>query len=179
MQALGARHFVMLLLAGMPCVALATADAVSELQARFDRETNSVRKAKLMEKLGNAQFEETRRASQANDYQTVGVVMEKYRDNARIAADALKKEHPDAERHTAGYKQLQMNIHKAIRELDEMLILAPSEYRPPLELVRRDLTEIDDDLLNLLFPIRHPLEKKSDQNNGAPPAPPAPPEKSP
>jgi len=178
MRALGARHFAMFLLAGLPCVALATADAVSDLQARFDRETNSVRKAKLLEKLGDAQFEQTRHASQSNDYQTVGLVMEKYRDNARLAADALKKEHPDAERHTGGYKQLQMHIHKAIRELDEMIIIAPSEYRPPLELVRHDLSEIDDDLLKLLFPIRHPQEKKPEGKN-AQPGPPSATEKSP
>jgi len=37
-------------------------DDVNALQARFDRENNSVRKAKLLEKLGDAQLEVTRRA---------------------------------------------------------------------------------------------------------------------
>jgi len=38
-------------------------------------------------------------------------------------------------------------------------VIAPDEYRPPLELVRRDLANIDDELLELLFP-RHPSDKK-------------------
>lgn len=138
----------------------AKTDDVNALQARFDRETNSVRKAKLLEKLGDAQLESTRRASQANDYKTIGFVMEKYRDNARAAIEALKKDHRDAEHHTGGYKQLQIHVHKSLREVDETLVVAPEEYRPPLEVVRRDLANMDDELLELLFP-RHPLDKKS------------------
>jgi hypothetical protein len=132
---------------------------VNVLQARFDREANSVRKAKLLDKLGDAQLDLTRRASRANDYKTIGFVMEKYRDNARAAVDALKKDHRDAEHHTNGYKQLQIHVHKSLRELDEVLVVAPDEYRPPLEIVRRDLATMDDELLELLFP-RHPNEKK-------------------
>ena len=145
-------------------IARAATDDVKSLQARFDRETNSVHKAKLLERLGDAQLDETRRASQANDYKTIGLVMEKYRDNARAAVDALKKDHPDAERHTSGFKQLQIHVHKSLREVDEVLVVAPDEYRPPLEIVRRDLANIDDELLELLFP-RHPGEKKPPAKN--------------
>jgi len=137
----------------------AAPDDVNTLQARFDRETNSVHKAKLLEKLGDAQLELTRRASQANDFKTIGLVMEKYRDNARAAIEALKKDHRDAEHHTNGYKQLQIHVHKSLREVDETLVVAPEEYRPPLEVVRSDLANMDDELLELLFP-RHPVEKK-------------------
>ena len=140
-------------------IARAATDDVKSLQTRFDRETNSIHKAKLLEKLGDAQLEQTRRASQANDYKTIGFVMEKYRDNARAAVNALKKDHPDAERHTSGFKQLQIHVHKSLREVDQVLVVAPDEYRPPLEIVRRDLANIDDELLELLFP-RHPNEKK-------------------
>jgi hypothetical protein len=137
----------------------AASEDVNALQARFDHEANSVHKARLLEKLGDAQLELTRRASQSSDYKTIGLVMEKYRDNARAAVDALKKDHRDAEHHTSGFKQLQIHVHKALREVDEVLVVAPDEFRPPLELVRRDLATIDDELLDLLFP-RHPTEKK-------------------
>jgi hypothetical protein len=158
-------------LTAVVCLAAALADDTSQLQARFDREGNSVRKAKLLEKLGDAQLEETRRASRANDYAALGLVMEKYRDNARAAVDALKKDHPDAERHTGGYKQLQIHIHKAIRDVDEILVIAPDEYRPPIEIVRRDLSALDDELLNLLFP-RRPERKKPQEKEAAPPSTP-------
>jgi hypothetical protein len=159
--------------AALACLVLAAADRVSDLQARFDVENNSVRKAKLLQKLGDEQFAETRLASQANDYKTVGLIMEKYRDNARVVIDALKKEHPDAERQMGGYKQLQIHIHRGIRELNELLVLAPLEYRPPLELVHQDLVSMDDDLLLRLFPPRR--EKKKP----VAPSPSYPPEKQP
>jgi hypothetical protein len=129
-------------------------DKVQELQARFDRETDAVRKAKVFEKLGDAQFEEARKSGSAGDYSAVGLTMESYRDDARAALDALKKSQPDAERHPNGYKQLQYHVHRSLRELDEILVVAPPEYRPPLRLVRQDLAAMNDELLRMLFPRR-------------------------
>jgi hypothetical protein len=134
---------------------------VNELQRRFDQETNSVRKAKLFERLGDEQFFNARHASQAGDYKAVAEIMESYRNNARVAFEALKKQHPNAEKQLSGYKQLQIHIHKGIREVDESLIVAPSEFQPPLILVRHDLAAMDDELLVLIFP-RRPGERKSD-----------------
>lgn len=136
------------------CAGVFAADKVQELQPRFDRETDAVRKAKIFEKLGDAQFEEARKSGNAGDYSAVGLTMEKYRDNARAAFDALKKNQPDAERHSNGYKQLQFHVHRGLRELEEILVVAPVEYRPPLRLVRQDLGAINDELLRLLFPRR-------------------------
>src|SRR6202041_2127666 len=124
----------------------------AELQTRFDHETNSVHKAKLFEKLSDEQLAEVRRASQASDYNAVGTIMEKYRDNARAAVAALKKEHPSAEHQINGYKQLQIHIRRAIRDLKETVLLAPDEYKPPPHLAERDLALIDDELLQSLFP---------------------------
>ena len=87
--------------------------------------------------------------------------MEDYRDNARTVFNALKKEHPNAERQLSGYKQLQIHIHKGIREVDESLLVSPAEFKPPLTLVRQDLASMDDELLVMIFP-RRPVEKKPD-----------------
>lgn len=142
------------------CATVFAAEKMQELQARFDRETDAVGKAKLFEKLGNAQFEGARKSGSAQDYSAVGLIMEKYRDNALVAFDALKKAHPDAERHPNGYKQLQFHVHSSLRELDQILLVAPPEYKPPLRIVRQDLSAFDDELLHLLFPRRpgeHPV----------------------
>ena len=141
------------------------AQKASDLQARFDREANSVHKAKLFEHLGDQQFSDARHASQSHDYKAVAEIMEAYRDNARAVFNALKKEHPNAERQLSGYKQLQIHIHKGIREVDESLLVSPPEFKPPLMLVRQDLSSMDDELLVMIFP-RRPVEKKLD----APPA---------
>ena len=154
---MGARGVRLAVLTGaifLICAGVFAADKVQELQARFDREADAVRKAKLLEKLGDAQFDEARRSGVAHDYSAVGLTMEKYRDNARAAFDALKKNQPDAERHPNGYKQLQFHVHRSLRELDDILLVAPLEYKPPLRLVRQDLNAINDELLRRLFPRR-------------------------
>jgi hypothetical protein len=166
---LGAVYSLLLFLATLPTGA---AESVADLQARFDRETSGVQKAKIMTKLGEAQLEETRRAGKAGDYDTVGLTLEKYRDNVRLAVDALKKQHPDAERQSNGYRQLEMHLRKGIREVEETILVSPEGYKPPLEIVRQDLIGMDDEMLKMLFP-RRPLEKRETAPPAEKPAPPA------
>lgn len=135
-------------------------DTLRELQARFDRESNAVRKAKLMEKLGDAQFEEARHAGKEGDHGTVALTLEKYRDNVRVALDALKKQHPDAERQSNGYRQLQIHVRRGIREVQESLLMAADPYKPPLEIVQQDLIAMDNELIKLLFPL-HPAKPRA------------------
>jgi hypothetical protein len=129
-------------------------DKIAEMQARFDREPNSVHRVKIFEKLGDEQLAKTRSANTADDYRAVAQTLETYRNNARIALDSLKKQHPDAEKQLGGYKQLQMHIYKGIRELDETLLVSPPDFKPPLELVRQDLLDMDNELLHSIFPHR-------------------------
>jgi len=146
----------LVLFAWPPCAAGQQAD----LQTRFDRELNSVRKAKLLEKLGESQFEAVRQAEKAGDNSAAGLTLEKYRDNVRAALEALKKQHPNAEKQPNGYRQLEIQARKGIREIGESLLVAPEPFKPPLEIVREDLAAMDDELLKLLFPNR-PLNKKA------------------
>ena len=131
-----------------------------------------------MTKLGEAQLEETRRAGKAGDYNAVGMTLEKYRDNVRVAVDALKKQHPDAERQSNGYRQLEIHVRKGIREVEETILASPEGYKPPLEIVRQDLIGMDDELLKSLFP-RRPLEKRETAPPAGKPAPAPPAEKQP
>jgi hypothetical protein len=161
-----ARRVALWILLAALCGVASAADKLSELQARFDSETNGVHKAKMLQKLGDAEFEEASRAEKAGDYTTVDLIMEKYRDNVRAASQVLEKENPDGERHPGGYKQLEMHVQKGLRQVDEILLLAPAEYKPPLQLVRADLLTFDDELLRFLFPRKH-------ENKPAAPAAPA------
>jgi hypothetical protein len=155
------RCFAIVLLAATPAVE----QSVAELQTRFDGETNSVHKAKLLEKLGDAQFADARRAEKEGDNNTVDATLEKYRDNVRAALESLKKQHPDAEKHSSGYRQLEMHLRKGIREAEEAMLAAPEPYKPPLQLVRADLVAMDEEMIKLLFPHR-----PAEQHTPAPPA---------
>lgn len=147
-----------LLLSLMPARAAVVSDTLEELQRRFDNELDGVNKAKMLRKLGDAQFQREREASKAGDYETVDFIMEKYRDNVRVALEAVKKAHPDGEKHPAGYKELQMHIEGGLREIDDLLANVPEAYRPPLEIVKADLLALNKETLHVLFP-RRPGEK--------------------
>jgi hypothetical protein len=138
-------------------------DTLQQLQERFDRENDAVRKAKQLRKLASAQFDKERESAKSGDYSGVGLEMEKYRDNVRAALEALKKAHPDAEKHSAGYRELEMQVGQGIREIRDVILAVPEQLRPPMQLVEEDLKKMDTELLRLLFP-RRPGEK---------PAPPA------
>lgn len=159
--------------------AVGAVEDAAQLQQRFDRESDGVRKAKLLQKLGDAQFEIERNAARSNDYTTVGLVMEKYRDNVRAALEALKKTHPDAEKHSSGYRQLEMHTGRGLREIRDVLLIIPEQFRPPMRLVEQDLIDLDMEMLKLLFP-RRPGEKPPIQTNPpVPKKPEAPAEKQP
>jgi hypothetical protein len=143
-----------LLACSLPASVAREKEKLADLQARFDKESNPVHKAKLLTRLSAAQFDETRRLEKAGDFSGVGLLWEKFRDNARITLGGLKKQVRDAERHVGGYRELEIGLREGIREIDQTMLLAPPEYRPPLEIVRGDLSTMDDEVLRLLFPRR-------------------------
>jgi succinate dehydrogenase flavin-adding protein (antitoxin of CptAB toxin-antitoxin module) len=150
-------------------------DKLSEMQARFDHEQNPVRRAKLLEKLGDAEFDEARRAFKANDLSTVGIVLEKYRDNVRVALEGLKKKRADAQKDSNGYRQLEIHVRRGIREADEIILRVPEEYQPPMQIVRSDLDSMDRELIRMLFHHRdgEPAAPKARSTNPEHPANPA------
>jgi hypothetical protein len=166
-----ARIAALLLAAAVLAGAGRAAEDLAQLQARFDQERDGVRKAKLLQKLGDAQFNKEREAAKNNDYSTVGLEMEKYRDNVRAALEALKRTHPEAEKHSSGYKQLEIHVGKGLREIRDVILAMPEPLRPPMQLVEQDLRDLDMELLRLLFP-RRPGEKPPMQPNAASPGKP-------
>ncbi len=136
--------------------ALLAAENLQELQLRFDRETHAGSKVKILDKLGAAQFAAASSAAKAEDYSTVGLTYEKFRDNLRSCFDLLMKQEPDAEKHSDGYRHLELQTRRALREVDEMMNIVPPDVQPPLQIVKQDLTSIDDKLIKLLFPRRTP-----------------------
>ena len=162
----------------MCCVAGAAADKLGEMQARFDHEKNPVHRAKLLEKLGDAEFDEARRAFKANDLTTVATVLEKYRDNVRLALEGLKTKRTDAEKDSNGYRQLEIHVRRGIREAEEIILRVPEEYQPPLQIVRRDLDSMDRELIRMLFHHRdeQPVAPKGPEPATTPEHPTNPPE---
>lgn len=129
-------------------------DRVHDLQEKFDHETHAGGKIKWLDRLADAQFEAATTDGKAGNYSSVGLIFEKYRDNVRTAYELLIEETPIPDKHPGGYRQLEIQVRRGIRETEQTLLIVPDEYQPPLQIVRQDLIAIDDKLLKALFPDR-------------------------
>ena len=145
---------LMILAAILVDASVFAADKLKELQDHFDHDTHAGSKVKDLQKLAAAQFEAATNAGTAGDYVAVGLIFEKYRDNVRVTFELLKKQEPDADRHPGGFRQLELTVRQGIREVEDTMLASPEAVRPPLGIVRKDLIEMDDALIHLLFPRR-------------------------
>jgi hypothetical protein len=148
---------LLLVVACLCCASLrATDKPLRELQEHFDKEEHSGRKIKELQKLGPAQFAAATDSGNSGNYVEVGLIFEKYRDNVRAAFELLKKQVPDVDHHPGDYRQLELGLRQGIREVEDTLLTVPEPVKPPLQLVRKDLLDMDDALINLLFPRHTP-----------------------
>jgi len=147
-------------------VASQAQDSLAELREQFERETDPVRKAKAMTKLGDAQWQAARQASAAEDFEAARKLVRQYLDDTEVAAKALETSGINAEKKPRGFKDLQIHVRKSLRELEQMILTTPAELRGSLEVYRRDLLAIEKQLINELFP-RQPgksAEKKASED---------------
>jgi len=138
-------------------------DRIAELQEQFNRETDPVRKAKILPKLGDAQLDSARRETDAGRHAQALKILEEYRDEVKAAEAALKASGIDAERKPAGFKQLQIHIRKSVREIEQTILALPDAERPPFEAIRQELVGIEKELIDMLFP-RRPRKNQEKEN---------------
>jgi hypothetical protein len=141
------------------------ADKLKDLQNNFDKETHAGQKIKELDKLGQAQFMAADNEANSGHVDSAVLIFEKYRDNVRAAFELLRKQEPDVDKHSSGYRHLELGLREGLREVEDFMLIAPEPMQPPLRIVHKDLLEMDDALINLLFPRRAPEPQK------VPPAP--------
>lgn len=129
-----------------------TQDHTAELRARFERESDPVRKAKWMLQLGDTEYADLRQAVSAGNLEDALSILTTYRQEARICQKALDERGVNAEKKPAGFKQLQISVREMLRRLDEVLAgITIDEQRPFLK-IRADLEDLNRHLVEELFP---------------------------
>ena len=144
---------------------LSAADKLKQMQDSFDRETHAGKKVKELDKLGQAQFTAADGEANTGHFDSAVLIFEKYRDNVKAAFELLKKQEPDVDKHSSGYRQLELGLREGLREVEDFLLIAPQPMQPPLQIVHKDLLDMDDALINLLFP------RRTNEPQKVPPAP--------
>ena len=123
-----------------------------EFRARFGRETDAMRRAKMMPQLGEAEFQQIEKDIAAGHLAEALAVAEEYRDEVRSCENGLDAKEVDAEKHPSGFKQLQISLRESLRRLDEMLVNFTGDEQKPFIEVRKDLEQLDRHLIRELFP---------------------------
>ena len=139
-------------------------DKTAEIRARFVRETNPVRKAKILPQLAEAEYLQVQDQLKADNAAEAGAIVKQMADEAATCREALDAKVRDPEAHPDGYRQLQISVRQTLRRIDNILPgLSMDEQKPFLE-ARDSLSELDQALLVALFP-------KRPEAQAAPPAP--------
>jgi hypothetical protein len=127
-------------------------DHAADLRARFQKEPNPVNKAKMLPQLGDVEFTEIDKDISSGDLKDALATLEQYRDQVQSCEKALDGSQVDAEKHPAGFKQLQFSLRGALRRLDILIVGMTSDDQLPFLACRKDLNEIDLHVIHELFP---------------------------
>lgn len=120
--------------------------------ARFEQESDPVRKARALVKLGDDQIDQARKELKADDDVGSLHTLEQYRDEIQHTTDALKATGVDAEKKPAGFKELQISLRENVRRIDDLILTLPVDKRPFFREVRTDLVKTQNELIDALFP---------------------------
>ncbi len=125
---------------------------VQDLRTQFVREPNPVRRAKLLPRLEQAEFAEIRQQIDGGDYAKALELLGGYRDEVRATQKALDATGVDPEKKPGGYKELQIAVRESLRQLSEVLVTLPGDWKMGFDDIRRELEAANNRLIVQLFP---------------------------
>lgn len=146
---------VYLIAIAFACSAVAQ-DRTAELRSHFTHESDPIRKAKLLPDLGEAEFVQIRKDAGDGNLNKALTLLQEYRDEAQSCAKGLDATAANAEKHSSGFKQLQISLQESLRRLDALLVSMTTDEQAPFLDVRKDLDDMDRHVLEQLFPRRVP-----------------------
>jgi hypothetical protein len=134
------------------CAPLAAQDRLAEDLAKYQHETDPVRKSRALAKLGDEQVDLAKRQLRADDEVASLQTLEQYRDEVHDMVTALNGMGVDAERKPGGFKELQISLRETIRRIDDLILTLSVDKRPFFRVVRNDLFADQNVLIDELFP---------------------------
>jgi hypothetical protein len=125
---------------------------IDQFLNEFSHETNPVRKAKILERLGNEEFQTVEQAVDSGNLQAALEDLENYIKQLDVTKKALDATGVNAEKKPNGFKELQISVRENLDRLGNLLGNMTRDEQGPFENVRRRLDTIDRSLIRELFP---------------------------
>ncbi len=130
------------------------ASQTAALRAKFEKEADPVRKARLLGPLADAEYHDMQQQVTADNSAEAGAIAKQLGEEAQVVRKALDAKVHDPEKHPNGYKELQISVRQSLRRIDNIVISLPGDEQKPFLDVRKDLEQMDRDLIHELFPAR-------------------------
>ena len=131
---------------------VAAQDSRAKYEEQYDVEHDPVAKAKILAKLGNLEIDQARADLKAEKEEQALADLEHYRDQVESTVSELSATGVSAEKHPAGFKELQISLRQTLRRVDELILLLPLDKRPWFQALRSDLAKSQASLIEALFP---------------------------
>jgi hypothetical protein len=133
-------------------VIIAAQNRLEDDLARYQHETDPVRKARILAKIGDTQVEFARKELKEGHDEASLHTLEQYRDEVHETVAALNRMGVDPERKPAGFKELQISLRETVRRVDDLIFTLDVDKRPFFRVVRNDLFADHNTLIDELFP---------------------------
>ncbi len=146
------RIYAAAILALALCAPLAAQDRLAKNLAKYQQETDPVRKARDLAKFGRDQVNLARKQLKSGDDVAALHTLQLYRDEVRESFAGLKASGIDAEKKPSGFKQLQISLRENLRHIGDLIYTLPVDKRPFFRAVRDDLIQEQNGLIDALFP---------------------------
>jgi len=139
--------------------ALRANDSLEMLRSEFRAEVDPVRRARLFSKLGAALLGEMKKHEEAKEFDRVPSLFLEYRGAASAAYSGLTADGRDPQKHSAGFRELEIHLRKSLRQVADIVLGMPFDDRAALRKPQSDLEELDVRLVDALFPTSSPARK--------------------
>ncbi|HLW83036.1 MAG TPA: hypothetical protein VKS20_13445 [Candidatus Acidoferrales bacterium] len=138
---------------------------IAKEKAKYDNADNPVKRAKSVPKLGREEYTAARQALKDGDQNAALQYLRDYNEQANAAHDELAKSVADPEKHSNGFRQLQISVRERARELKDITARVAFNQRKPFEELQKALDTLNQKLILELFPNQPNHKKKLNQKS--------------
>ena len=131
-----------------------TQDHTAEIRARFSKETDPVRKAKILPQLSDSEFHQIQPLLAAGNLTEAAAIANQLADEAESAVKGLDAKVRDPEKHAEGYRQAEISVRNSQRRIKDILVGLSTDDQKSFLDVKRRLDDLEQHLIRELFPHR-------------------------
>jgi len=132
------------------------AEKEAELEARLKRESNPVRKAKMQVRLSRFKLYRSADAFDKGNIEEANKLLTAYLEQVKGAWTTLKSSGRQANKKSAGFKELDIALREDARYLDDLKHRVSYLVRAPVEKAQQEVEDLRSEVLKALFPAEPP-----------------------